>query len=237
MRMARSSSPVRCGPGRCRNSSQALAHLRRGSDKKIMSFALITEKLDWRKSRGNYIFNVGEKRDWDKTGQEIERVKRELSGGKLSRRLLLNHLRGLGIGFGAAFLLGVKPSGATGAVEGAATLRSTNPALNKIIEKHRRVPGSTRSRRPKDPRSNRWQRISGWGTRRIAGWGTRSSARGATSQPHGRRSFARLLQRDNHFWHGSSLSQMPCGRRPHHHTNLFISGPVQGGETAITCWM
>jgi hypothetical protein len=108
--------------------------LRRGSNKKSHGFALIAEKLDWRKSRGYDIFSVGEKPGWDKTGQEIERVKRELSGGKLSRRLLLNLLRGLGIGFGAAFLLGVKPSGATGAVEGAATLRSTNPALNKIIE-------------------------------------------------------------------------------------------------------
>jgi hypothetical protein len=30
----------------------------------------------------------------------------------------------------------------------------------------------------------------------------------------------RLLLRQP-FWHGPSLSQMPRGRRPHHHTNRF----------------
>src|SRR5271163_1563001 len=33
-------------------------------------------------------------------------------------------------------------------------------------------------------------------------------------------SFKRSLQRQP-FWHGSSLSQMPCGRRPHHQTKFF----------------
>jgi hypothetical protein len=71
---------------------------------------------------------VDDERRVEQKRQEIERVKRELSEGKLSRRVLLNHLKGLGISFGAAFLLGVRQSDAAGALEGAATLKSTNPA-------------------------------------------------------------------------------------------------------------
>ena len=39
---------------------------------------------------------------------------------------------------------------------------------------------------------------------------------------HGRRSFKRLLQRQP-FSHGSSLSQMPRGRRPHHQTKIYTA--------------
>ena len=43
---------------------------------------------------------------------------------------------------------------------------------------------------------------------------------------HGRRSCKRLLLRQP-FWHGPSLSQMPRGRRPHHHANVSAH-PVVG---------
>lgn len=66
--------------------------------------------------------------------QVIKHIEDELRHSKLSRRGLLGRLKGVGIGFGAAFLLGLRQSDAHNAPEAAAALKSTNPALNSIIE-------------------------------------------------------------------------------------------------------
>jgi hypothetical protein len=69
-----------------------------------------------------------------KKQQLIKHIEDELQHSKLSRRGLLGRLKGVGIGFGAAFLLGIKESDAHSAPEAAASLKSTNPVLNNIIE-------------------------------------------------------------------------------------------------------
>jgi hypothetical protein len=66
--------------------------------------------------------------------RELDRISSELSCNRLSRRWLLDRLRGLGVGFGAAFLLGTKQSDAHSAPDAKARLKSTNTALSKIIE-------------------------------------------------------------------------------------------------------
>jgi hypothetical protein len=69
-----------------------------------------------------------------KKQQLLQHIEDELRRSKLSRRGLLGRLKGIGIGFGAAFLLGMKESDAHSAPGAAASLKSTNPALNSIIE-------------------------------------------------------------------------------------------------------
>ena len=69
----------------------------------------------------------------DRKRLEIEGVDKALKDNKLSRRGLLSQLKGLGIGLGAAAMLGSK-SDAHGAPEATVTLKSTNPALNAIIK-------------------------------------------------------------------------------------------------------
>jgi len=66
--------------------------------------------------------------------KSIKQVEQEVNDSKLSRRGLLDHLKGVGIGFGAAFLLGVRKSEAHAVPEATAQFKSTNPALNTIIE-------------------------------------------------------------------------------------------------------
>lgn len=68
-------------------------------------------------------------------------ISKELSENGLSRRGLLDRLKGVGVGFGAAFLLlGARRSEAH--TDATATLKSTNPALSKIIEENP-DPGAT----------------------------------------------------------------------------------------------
>ncbi|MCC6775380.1 MAG: hypothetical protein IT537_01895 [Hyphomicrobiales bacterium] len=68
----------------------------------------------------------------DKKRQDLARISKELGASHLSRRGLLDRLKGIGVGFGAAFLFGVKQSEAR--TDATATLKSTNPALNKILQ-------------------------------------------------------------------------------------------------------
>jgi hypothetical protein len=58
----------------------------------------------------------------------------ELNDGRLSRRGLRERLTALGIGFGAAFVLGLTGAQATSAPEATVALKSTNPAINSIID-------------------------------------------------------------------------------------------------------
>jgi hypothetical protein len=77
--------------------------------------------------------------DDNETKQEkLERISKELSASRLSRRGLLDRLKGLGVGFGAAFMLGMKQSDAY--PDATAKLKSTNPALSKIIDEGPQVP-------------------------------------------------------------------------------------------------
>ena len=57
-----------------------------------------------------------------------------LNDGRLSRRGLRERLTALGVGFGAAFVLGLTGAQATSAPEATAALKSTNPAINAIID-------------------------------------------------------------------------------------------------------
>jgi hypothetical protein len=71
--------------------------------------------------------------------RELDRISRELGENRLSRRGLIDWLKGLGVGFGAAFLLGMKQSDAHAAPGAAARLKSTNTALNTIIDEGARA--------------------------------------------------------------------------------------------------
>jgi hypothetical protein len=70
---------------------------------------------------------------------ELERVSRELSDNRLSRRGLLDRLKGLGVSFGAASILGIKRSEAHQGPNAPARLKSTNTTLNNIIEEGSQV--------------------------------------------------------------------------------------------------
>jgi hypothetical protein len=59
---------------------------------------------------------------------------KELNDGRLSRRGLRERLAALGVGFGAAFVLGLTGAQATPAPEATVALTSTNPAINAIID-------------------------------------------------------------------------------------------------------
>jgi hypothetical protein len=70
--------------------------------------------------------------DTDSKRKDLARISQELGESRLSRRGLLDRLKGVGVGFGAAFLFGMRQSEAR--TDATATLKSTNPALSKIIE-------------------------------------------------------------------------------------------------------
>jgi hypothetical protein len=81
--------------------------------------------------------------DRDKKCQDAKAIQEELNKKRLSRRGLLQRLKLLGVGFGAGYLLSGK--GAEAAVsstgeadEAMASLKSTNPALNEVIDEGRK---------------------------------------------------------------------------------------------------
>ena len=65
---------------------------------------------------------------------ELNDITQQLHDGQLSRRGLSDRLKALGLGFGAAFVLGI--SGAQASVNPDATvnLNSTHPAISSIIK-------------------------------------------------------------------------------------------------------
>ena len=69
----------------------------------------------------------------DSKRQELQRVQDELKKGGVSRRRFLDSMKGLGVGFGAAFLLGVKGANAT-RVDPGVGVKSTNPAIDGIVK-------------------------------------------------------------------------------------------------------
>ena len=91
--------------------------------------------------------------DLDKVQQEAKRLQKELNEKGLSRRGLLNRFNFMGVGFGAAYLLGARRADALTRSDDKpdVKIKSTNPALNDIIQDGQ-APGaqgstSVRSRR------------------------------------------------------------------------------------------
>jgi hypothetical protein len=79
----------------------------------------------------------------------LNEITQDINTSRLSRRGLLNRLKGLGVAFGAAVMLGVKESEAHNGPAATARLKSTNNALNDIIEEDARAhPGGEGEERP-----------------------------------------------------------------------------------------
>jgi hypothetical protein len=81
--------------------------------------------------------------DRDKNHQGAKAIQEELNKKRLSRRGLLQRLKLLGVGFGAGYLLSGKDAEAVARGEGeaseaVASLKSTNPALNEVIDESRK---------------------------------------------------------------------------------------------------
>jgi hypothetical protein len=81
--------------------------------------------------------------DRDNKRQGAKAIQEELNKKRLSRRGLLQRLRLMGVGFGAAYLLSGKEAEAVARSEGEgsdtlASLKSTNPALKEIIDEGRK---------------------------------------------------------------------------------------------------
>ena len=69
----------------------------------------------------------------DKKQQELKHLQDALKDGTVSRRIFLDRMKGLGVGFGAAFLLGMKEADAA-LVDSGVKVKSTNPAIDKIVQ-------------------------------------------------------------------------------------------------------
>jgi hypothetical protein len=73
---------------------------------------------------------------------QAQQIQRELNDKGLSRRAFLDRLKVLGVGFGAAAMLGVRDADADIRSDASVSLKSTNPALNNIIEEGRQELGA-----------------------------------------------------------------------------------------------
>lgn len=71
--------------------------------------------------------------DLDKKQEELKKIQEELKETGLSRRNFIDRLKGLGVGFGAAFVLGSSNADARDE-KGAVSVKSTNPAVDDILE-------------------------------------------------------------------------------------------------------
>jgi hypothetical protein len=65
---------------------------------------------------------------------QVADITNELHQGRLSRRGLSDRLKGLGLGFGAAFVLGMTGAHAATTPDTNVVLKSTNPAVASIIQ-------------------------------------------------------------------------------------------------------
>jgi hypothetical protein len=72
--------------------------------------------------------------DSTKNQSDVSEITSELHEGRLSRRGLSDRLKGLGLGFGAAFVLGMTGAQAATAPDSTVVLKSTIPAVNAIIQ-------------------------------------------------------------------------------------------------------
>ncbi len=69
----------------------------------------------------------------DNKQQELKHLQDALKQGKVSRRNFLDRMKGLGVGFGAAFLLGMKHADAA-RIDSGVNVKSTNPAIDNIVK-------------------------------------------------------------------------------------------------------
>lgn len=70
----------------------------------------------------------------DEIKSTVSEIGRQLRDGQLSRASLSDRLKVLGIGFGAAVVLGVTGANATTGNDASVTLKSSNATLNSIIQ-------------------------------------------------------------------------------------------------------
>ena len=70
--------------------------------------------------------------DQAKIQQELSDIQKELNTSGMSRRVFLDRLKGIGVGFGAVAVAGTAAHAHTG--DSAVGLTSTNTALGKIVE-------------------------------------------------------------------------------------------------------
>jgi hypothetical protein len=73
-----------------------------------------------------------DQRDEEKQ-EELKRIEESLKNGGMSRRKFLDRMKAVGVGFGAAFLLGIKDANALAPPDGGVNVTSTNPAVDEIL--------------------------------------------------------------------------------------------------------
>jgi hypothetical protein len=89
----------------------------------------------------------------DSKKQQAKAIQTELNSARLSRRGLFDRLKSVGVGFGAAYVLGLGAADAairSDATDVGATakLNSSDPALNQIIEEGRERQEGAAEERP-----------------------------------------------------------------------------------------
>ncbi len=99
---------------------------------------------------------------WEKQRQADE-IQAELNGKGLSRRAFLDRLAVLGVGFGAASVLGAKDADAKAQPDTVASLKSTDPVLNGIFEEGRQDLRSLADRERDGPDAMTAQYYGGYG--------------------------------------------------------------------------
>jgi hypothetical protein len=70
----------------------------------------------------------------DKKHNELKAIQQELNTTGLSRRNFLDRLAAVGVGFGAAFVLGIRDVKALVAPDAGVNLKSTNPAVDEVLK-------------------------------------------------------------------------------------------------------
>lgn len=77
--------------------------------------------------------------------RELQQLQDELKQGTLSRRRFMNRLSQLGLGFGAAYVLGLRDAGA---VARDVRVASTDPVLNGILSQGMQDPNAVTAQLP-----------------------------------------------------------------------------------------
>ena len=72
--------------------------------------------------------------DLNKKQSELKAIQEELNTTGLSRRNFLDRLAGLGVGFGAAFVLGIRDVNALPSPDAGVSVKSTNPAVDEVLK-------------------------------------------------------------------------------------------------------
>ena len=72
--------------------------------------------------------------DLDKKQSELKAIQEELNTTGLSRRNFLDRLAAVGVGFGAAFVLGIRDGNALPSPDAGVSVTSTNPAVDEVLK-------------------------------------------------------------------------------------------------------